>query len=461
MTARARAPREALEAGDAERGVLGSILIDYEAIFKVTTLLRSDDFYHLAHGQIYAAALALLANATPIDLVTLGDELESRGELNAVGGPAFLASLINAVPTAAHVVHYASIVRARALARRMVDAGGRLAAAGREHPNDPDSALAALDDITIALRASWPILTTGNLWERLGARLLSVVSTDPPPPLLIDRLDPVGHTILYGAGGSGKGVLASDWVVSLRSCGHRVLIADYENHPDEWARRIYGLGGSELMNGIVVVAPLTAAWGGRRGPLWDQADDLRALAAATESTYLLIDSIVPACAGTDPLKPDAAALYAGALEYIGLPTLSLAHVPKDGDLRYPFGSVFWHNLARLTHSLERMGASSLLTNRKANNYVRRPKHAVETTWLDGRPTSVWEKPYLQLLNQRISAALANGSLTVAQLVDHLNDENDDEDAPSLKTDSVRKALLRGARARPPLFVKEGDKWSVA
>lgn len=445
---------------EAERSVLGSVLIDPDALPKVAGSLHPDDFWSRAHGQIYQAALMLRAAATPIDLVTLGDELQHREQLASIGGPAYLAGLMNEVPTAVHVEHYAQIVASKALARRMIEAAGRLAAAGYENPNDPDAALAALEQITAAVRGSWPAPELEGpeaITARLGARLLGSIGTDPPSPLLIERLDPTGHTILYGTGGVGKGTLASDWIVSLRTQGLRILIVDYENHPDEWARRIYGLGGAQLMDGILIVNPLTASWGGRRGPIWEQAPELRALALAFAADVAVIDSIVMGCGGVDPLKPEAAALYAGGLEYIGLPALSLAHVSKDLSLAMPFGSVFWHNLARMTWSLERRAETALLVNHKHNNYPRAPKLEVTITFDDGRPVEIWERPYAQVLAARIDVALGDGPLTLGQLVDALNEDLDEDDEP-LKPDSVSKALRRGQKSKPAKFATDGATW---
>src|SRR4051812_118896 len=78
------------------------------------------------------------------------------------------------------------------------------------------------------------------------AVLLGTISTDPPPPMLVGRLDPEGHTILYGPGGVGKGALTCWWIVRLVTDGHRVLILDWEGHATEWARRIRSLDASAL-----------------------------------------------------------------------------------------------------------------------------------------------------------------------------------------------------------------------
>ena len=112
---------------DAEQSVLGSLLIDREAVIKIAPFLQPGDFYREAHGEIYAAILDLHERREPADFVTLCDELERRGQLETVGGAAYLTSLINSVPTAIHVEHYAHIVERTAILRRLIEAAGRIA----------------------------------------------------------------------------------------------------------------------------------------------------------------------------------------------------------------------------------------------------------------------------------------------------------------------------------------------
>lgn len=329
-----------------------------------------------------------------------------------------------------------------------------------EHGDAADYLSASMVDVTIEeLIADAQARGSDAIRARTGARVLAEMSMDPPPPMLLGRLDPTGHTVLFGTGGVGKGLMAAWWTLALTKAGSRVLIVDYENHPDEWARRVYAMGGSHLLGEVLHVSPLTAAWGGKRGAIWDQADDLRHLVADWGATYLVIDSIVPACSGTDPLKPEAVSQYAAALELIGRPALSLGHVTKADDLRYPFGSVFWHNLSRVTWSAKRSGERILLTHRKHNNYERQPATLVEVAWLDGLPVDVAERPAGEELSQRISVALRTEPLTVRQICDHLDEDLDDEEAESTKPDSVRHALRRGQKERPPRFVRIGsDRW---
>lgn len=126
---------------DAERSVLGSLLIDSEAIGEIASFLKPADFYRERHRFIYSARFDLYERHEPGDFVTLVDELRRRGQLEAVGGAAYLAELVNEVPTTAHVEYYARIVERCALMRRLIDAAGKIAGIGYENPADVDDAL--------------------------------------------------------------------------------------------------------------------------------------------------------------------------------------------------------------------------------------------------------------------------------------------------------------------------------
>ncbi|HLG50280.1 MAG TPA: replicative DNA helicase [Chloroflexota bacterium] len=126
---------------EAERAVLGALLIDSEAISEVASFLKPEDFHLARHQAIYAARLDLYDRREPGDLVTLIDELRRRGQLEASGGASYLTELVNDVPTAVHVEHYARIVERCSLMRRLIRAAGRIAEIGYENPADVDAAL--------------------------------------------------------------------------------------------------------------------------------------------------------------------------------------------------------------------------------------------------------------------------------------------------------------------------------
>ncbi|MFW5694201.1 MAG: replicative DNA helicase [Alkalispirochaeta sp.] len=105
---------------DAEVASLGSILLDAPAITRVVDYVRPDDFYRQAHGKIFEAVLHLWDRGESIDLITLTAELQATGQLERVGGAAYISSLTTAVPTSANVEYYAQIVQQTSLRRRLI-----------------------------------------------------------------------------------------------------------------------------------------------------------------------------------------------------------------------------------------------------------------------------------------------------------------------------------------------------
>ena len=113
---------------EAERGVLGSIIIDPEAIVQVGDFLTADDFYRDAHRTIYEVIAQLYEQREAADFITICDELERRNKLEDVGGASYITSLINQVPTSGNVEYYGRIVERTAILRRLIHAAGEIAA---------------------------------------------------------------------------------------------------------------------------------------------------------------------------------------------------------------------------------------------------------------------------------------------------------------------------------------------
>lgn len=111
---------------EAEQSVLGSLLIDTEAIHKVSDILRAEDFYKDAHTIIYNNIIELTAKHEPIDILSLGNRLKDKHQLEAIGGQSYLASLSTTVPTASHIKHYADIVHKKSILRRIISASNQL-----------------------------------------------------------------------------------------------------------------------------------------------------------------------------------------------------------------------------------------------------------------------------------------------------------------------------------------------
>ena len=136
----------------AEQRVLGALLIDRDAIFKVADLLRADDFYQGKHQRVYRAAQALLERRERIDPLTMQVELARNEFLDQVGGAAYLRELVESTPTAVDVGRYARIVRDRSLLRRLLGAAKDIAADAYDEPADVTLALDRAEQRIFSLR---------------------------------------------------------------------------------------------------------------------------------------------------------------------------------------------------------------------------------------------------------------------------------------------------------------------
>lgn len=105
---------------EAEQSLLGSILIDRDALLEAAEIMQAEDFYREAHQYIYQEIMGLTNKGEPVDLVTVCAALENKNLLIKAGGAAYIASLASMTPTAAHAAHYAAIVREKSLLRRLI-----------------------------------------------------------------------------------------------------------------------------------------------------------------------------------------------------------------------------------------------------------------------------------------------------------------------------------------------------
>ncbi|GAC1390873.1 MAG: replicative DNA helicase [Candidatus Saccharimonadales bacterium] len=115
---------------EAEASLLGALLIDADAIVKIADTVTKDDFYEDKHRHIYQAIMQLYDRHSPIDVLTLSDQLKSTGFIDMIGGPSYLTELTNFVPTASHVEEYADIVAQKSLRRRLIKASQEIVGLG-------------------------------------------------------------------------------------------------------------------------------------------------------------------------------------------------------------------------------------------------------------------------------------------------------------------------------------------
>ncbi len=126
---------------EAEASLLGSILVDQDSIIKVADIVAADDFYMARNGLVFSAMLDLYEARQPIDLLTLSNKLEAVKEMKNVGGSAYLTELVDSVPTAAHVAHYAGIVSHKATLRRLIAAATKITGLGYDEGTPLDGLL--------------------------------------------------------------------------------------------------------------------------------------------------------------------------------------------------------------------------------------------------------------------------------------------------------------------------------
>jgi len=115
---------------DAEKSLLGAILIDEEVLADASQHVKAKDFYDKNHGRIFGGMMRLYEHHKPVDLLTLTDELKKKDELDIVGGSAYLTELTNHVPTAAHAEAYAKMVSETAVRRRLIKASAEISEMG-------------------------------------------------------------------------------------------------------------------------------------------------------------------------------------------------------------------------------------------------------------------------------------------------------------------------------------------
>jgi len=123
---------------EAEKSLLGCLLLDKNAIIRVADFLQPRDFYKRIHQEIYQATIELFEKGEPIDLLSTSTRLKEKNLLEEIGGASYLTELINSVPTASHVLNYAKIVQRKRILRDLIEASQEIGAMGYNESEDVD-----------------------------------------------------------------------------------------------------------------------------------------------------------------------------------------------------------------------------------------------------------------------------------------------------------------------------------
>lgn len=139
LEAQAEPLRKPPQSIEAEQSVLGGVLLDNSALDQILDIVHEEDFYRDAHRKIYVAMVEMSDKDEAIDYLTLQERLKQRGQLEEVGGAGYISSLTDVVPTSANIIHYANIVRDKAIFRRLIHASSEIQRHGFESSEDlPD-----------------------------------------------------------------------------------------------------------------------------------------------------------------------------------------------------------------------------------------------------------------------------------------------------------------------------------
>lgn len=235
-------PRTAPQDIDAEKSVIGAILIENEGYDQIASWLEPSHFFRKVHRDIFAAMAALLTNGKPADLRMLCEELARVKLLDEVGGPAYVASLTDGVPRSTNVKYYAGIVREKAALRRLIKIGSTLADRAYDAAEGPQALIAQTDLAltSLATDAKW---STGAvpLADGLGAlsaelahrierrgQIVGVSSGLPTLDLLTHGWQPRKMIVVAAQTSFGKSVFALDQARAFASAGQRVVYYSFE-----------------------------------------------------------------------------------------------------------------------------------------------------------------------------------------------------------------------------------------
>lgn len=285
--------------------------------------------------------------------------------------------------------------------------------------------------------------------EELVAVPLTEIEERDPRPLRLGRLDPEDHTILFGDGGTGKGVVAAWWAARLSREGEIILILDFERHARyEWRPRVHAFGGR--LDRVCIAQPTS--------PIWDMAEQIVTRIAELGVTWVFVDSVGWACIGQEVERSATAIRYSAAISTFERPTLSMAHTTKaNADPQHPFGSVYWSNAGRVTIGMAGRGDDPrTLTNRKTNQRAAFAPVEIDWSWSATNrlpPTLTEETRNATAADRAYAVLLAQGSMPLPELLARVLADGGE--------DVADRALRNALNRRKDLFRKEGDAWRVA
>jgi len=254
---------------EAEQSVLGGLLIDPDAIARVSSILKPGDFYRESHGVLYQAIMSLHERNQPADLITVSDELTRLGQLGEIGGASYLTYLINAVPTSIHAEYYAQIIERTAILRRLIAAANRISALAYEEAEDVDEVLDRAEQILFGIserRVARDLIPIKQLLSDYFERIeylsqhrgepIGVPSGFPDLDKLLGGFQKSDLVILAGRPSMGKTSLALSMALSTAKKYHQsIAIFSLEMSCEQVVQRLVsaetGIDSQRLRLGLI------------------------------------------------------------------------------------------------------------------------------------------------------------------------------------------------------------------
>jgi len=154
---------------EAEQSVLGAIMIDKDAIGTIADILEADDFYDKKNGVIYETMLRLWEKKAPIDLLSISAELKKAGFAEQTGGMGYLTDLVNSVPSAAHVAHYAGIVKEKKILRDLISTSNTITESAMSESEDIDVLLDSIEQKVFSITNKTAVRSFASVKNELPA----------------------------------------------------------------------------------------------------------------------------------------------------------------------------------------------------------------------------------------------------------------------------------------------------
>lgn len=153
---------------EAEKSVLGSVLLDKSSLNKIVDFLQADDFYNRAHQIIYQAMVQLSEKKEPIDVLSVSNKLGENEQLETIGGAGYLASLVNVIPTSSHIIHYAKIVERKKILRDLIESAHHIIGLGHQEEEEIENVLDQAEQKLFAITQK----SIQSVFSRIGDSML-------------------------------------------------------------------------------------------------------------------------------------------------------------------------------------------------------------------------------------------------------------------------------------------------